>query len=270
MLGGEITEVAETRGLHIRGVTPQIRFEDWLALSRSASGNAGAADRIRSIDVVVHNLFLLGQHIQGHKIRVDRSARDWLIQIDGNDMLGSAFVPYDFNAGRAIVLDMERLRLPGDDISEAADSEALASVDPRTLPPIHLTASEFAFGDRYLGAVEAKFERTGSGLVAESISSTDASFSIQGSGRWVADETDPFGSHSFVSAVLSSTDVKATMSRLNYQPGIVSDELRIVFDLDWSGSPRADIFAVLDGDVDVRFAMVSLRKWIQALVGYSV
>ncbi len=260
MLGGEITESAETRGLHIRGRAAQIRFEDWLALSRSAEGNAGAADRIRSIDVVVHNLFLLGQHIQGHKIRVDRSALDWLIQFDGNDILGSVFVPYDFDAGRAIVLDMERLRFTGDDISDLSESDDIAGIDPRVLPPIHVNAKEFAFGDRNLGAVEARFERTEDGFVANSIRSQDASFSIEGSGRWVADGNDPLGSHSYISAVLTSTDVKQTMERLNYQPGIVSDELRIVFDLDWSGSPRAEIFDVLDGNVDVRFGNGQLEE----------
>lgn len=255
-LGSIPFDVAETRGLHIRGQTDVVRLEEWLNLSRSGEKNVGAAERIRSIDLLVDNLYLLGQHLTDHRVKVDRSALDWLVQFEGDDISGSVFVPYDFGGERAMVLDMEKLRLPGDDTRTAS----VDNFDPRKLPPIQLKAEEFAFGDRYLGAVEANLEKTEFGLNASSITSRDASFEINGSGRWIADETDPLGSHSSVAGVLTSTDVKQTMGRLNYQPGIVSDELRMEFDLTWSGSPRADFFNVLDGDVEVRFGNGQLEE----------
>ncbi len=255
-LGGVTPEAADTRGLHIRGNTEVVRFEDWLGLSRGGSRSVGAADRIRSIDVRVDDFYVIGQHLEDHRVKVDRSARDWLVQLEGDDIQGSVFVPYDFNGDRAMVLDMERLRLPGDE----ASAETKADTDPRTLPPIHFKAAEFAFGDRNLGAVEANFERTENGLSAASITAQDASFEISGSGRWEANDDDPLGSRSYISGVLTSTDVKQSMGRLGYQPGIDSDELRIVFDLDWSGSPRADIFDVLNGDVEVRFGDGQLEE----------
>ena len=249
-LGGVTPQVAGTRGLHIRGATDVVRFEDWLRLSRGGSRSVGAAaaERIRSIDLRVDNLYLIGQHLKNHRVKVDRSALDWLVQLEGNDIQGSVFVPYDFNGNRVMVLDMERLRLPGGVASVATK----AGTDPRILPPIHLKAAEFAFGDRNLGAVEANFARTVNGLSAATISAQAASFEINGSGRWVVSDEDPLGSRSYISAVLTSTDVKQTMAQLGYQPGIDSDELGIVFDLDWSGSPRADIFDVLNGSVKVR------------------
>lgn len=250
-LGGEVAETAEseeTRGLHIRGQTDVVRFEDWLNLSRSGAKNVGAADRIRSIDVQIDNLYLIGQHLQNHRVQVDRSALDWLVQFEGDELFGSVFVPYDFSGDRAMVLEMDRLRLPGDETS----TSSVNALDPRKLPAIQLTANEFAFGDRNLGKVEANLEKTPYGLSATSILSKDVSFEISATGRWDADESDPLGSHSYVSAVLTSNDVKQTMERMNYQLGIVSDELRMVFNLDWSGSPRADFFDVLNGDVQVR------------------
>lgn len=256
MLGGEVVEAADTRGLHIRGITPVVRFQDWLDLSRSGEKNVGAADRIRSIDVVIDDLFLIGQHLQGHRVKVDRSALDWLVQFDGEDIVGSAFVPYNFSGDRAMVLEMEKLRLPGDDETPESDS----NLDPRKLPPIQLKVGEFAFGDRYLGAVEANLDKTENGLSAADISSKDATYEISGSASWEVDETDPLGSRSSISAVLTSSNVKETMARLNYQPGIVSKELRIVFDLSWSGGPRADFLDVLDGDVDVRVGNGQLEE----------
>jgi uncharacterized protein (TIGR02099 family) len=255
-LGDVTLQPADTRGLHIRGATEVVRFEDWLGLSRAGRRSVGVADRIRSIDVQVDDFYVIGQHLEDHRVKVDRSALDWLVQLEGDHIEGSVFVPYDFNGDRAMVLDMEKLRLPGGEVS----TENKADIDPRILPPIYLTAKEFAFGDRNLGAVEANFERTENGLSAATISARDASFDISGSGRWEADDADPNGSRSYISAVLTSTDVKQTMARLGYQPGIDSEELRIAFDLDWSGSPRADIFDVLDGEVEVRFGGGQLEE----------
>ncbi len=246
--GAEITD-PETRGLHIRGVVGDVRFEDWLTLSRRNERQSGAAERIRSIDLTVANLRLLGQHFENEQVRVDRSARDWLVQFDGDDVVGSAIVPYEFTADRAIVLEMDRLVLPGND--DATD-EPGTQIDPRSLPPVSLKAAEFAIGERFFGAVEAVFERTDEGLVSDRIIATDETFEIVGTGRWVADDSDPIGHRSHLLATLKSTDVPRTMRRLNYEPGIVGDDMTMLLDLNWSGGPRADFLESLDGEVQVR------------------
>jgi uncharacterized protein (TIGR02099 family) len=248
-LGGAEITAPETRGLHIRGVVGDLRFEDWLALSRRSERQSGAAERIRSIDLTVANLRLLGQHIENQHVRVDRSARDWLVQFDGADVVGSAIVPYEFTADRAIVLEMDRLVLPGDD---GATEEPGAQIDPRSLPPVSLKAAEFAIGKRFFGAVEAEFERTDEGLVSDRIIATDDTFEIVGTGRWIADENDPVGHRSYLMATLKSTDVPRTMQRLNYEPGIGGDDMTLLLDLNWSGGPRADFLESLDGEVQVR------------------
>jgi uncharacterized protein (TIGR02099 family) len=255
--GGALTE-AETRGLHIRGNVESVRLDEWLRLSRGDEKRTGTADRIRSIDVNVDSLRLLGQHLEDHRVRVDRSARDWLVQFEGEQVTGSVFVPYDFGSDRAVVLDMQRLVLPGDSEQEpGADSE---QVDPRTLPPITLKAAEFALGNRFLGAVETQFARTGEGLVAETFVASDATFEAVGSARWIAEPSDPTGYRSYLMATLTSTDVKTTMQRLDYAPGIVSDEMTMLFDVSWSGGPRTDVFESLDGDVQVRFGAGQLDE----------
>ena len=256
-LGGAFVEPAETRGLHIRGDVESVRVDEWLRLSRGTAARSGTADRIRSIDVNVESLRILGQHLKDHRVRVDRSARDWLVQFDGETVIGSVFVPYEFSSERALVMEMERLILPGDD--EVA-VEAKEQVDPRTLPPISLKAQEFAIGQRFLGAVEVEFARTPEGLVADSFVANDDTFEVVGTARWVAEETDPIGHRSYLMATLTSTDVQATMERLDYAPGIVSDEMSILFDLNWSGGPRTEIFETLDGDVQVRFGAGQLDE----------
>jgi uncharacterized protein (TIGR02099 family) len=250
--GNETVDAADTRGLHLRGRADTVTMQAWFDRARDSDSNSGMGDRIRSIDMTIDNLYLFGQHIVDHRLRLDRSAQEWLVQFDGTEIIGSAFVPYDFTAGRPLVLEMDRLVLPGSDDSLAADSQNDSQIDPRSLPPISIKAGEFAIGTRYLGAIEVTLERTADGLVTEDLHATDKTFEIVGNGRWVVDESDAAGSHSFLTATLTSTDVEKTMVRLDYEPGIVSDDLSIAFDLDWSGGPRDDFRDSLNGDVDVR------------------
>ncbi len=250
---GPMTE-PDVRGLHIRGQAHELRFEDWLRLSRQDVEQLGTAERIRSIELDIANLYVLGQHLHDHHVRVDRSARDWLVQINGEMVTGSVFVPYDFGADRALVLDMERLVLPGDESSgDDAPPHDFTPVDPRGLPSISVRAAEFGLGERMFGAVEAEFMRTPEGLVADSIIARDPTFEIVGNGRWVVDAGDPSGFRSFMTATLTSSDVVQTMQRLDYQPGIVSEDMGILLDLSWSGGPRMNFINSLDGDVQVRF-----------------
>ena len=248
MAGPGIMGSAETRGLHIRGATTTVRLDEWLSLSRGGEKEVGTADRIRSIELAVDDLFAIGQHLENHRVRLDRSARDWLVQIEGEDIVGSVFVPYDFGSDRAMVIEMERLHLPGDEVSPPTES----NLDPRSLPPISLKAKEFALGARNLGAVEVNLVRTADGLETDKLEAIDDTFSIVGSGRWVADETEERGSRTYVNATLSSADVRSTLARLDFAQGISGKSMEILFDMSWAGGPRGSFLDVLDGDVQLR------------------
>lgn len=249
--GGETAadSIPETRGLHLRGATEYVHIRRWFELGKESEGKFGTMERIRSVDIDVENLHVLGQHLVDHRIRLDRSARDWHVEVEGDDVVASTVIPYDFNSGRPIVVDAERLVLPGDDTEPDLEP---AQVDPRTLPPILVRSAETAFGRRFFGAVEAEFKRTADGLEAESILARDKTFEIVGNASWVLDEADPAGTRSSVTASLTSNDVRATMRRLDYAPGIVGDDLAMLFDLSWSGGPSEKMFESLDGEVKVR------------------
>jgi uncharacterized protein (TIGR02099 family) len=251
------TAPAETRGLHLRGNTDYVHVQQWFDLANQAETRTGMAERIRSIDMTVGSLHMLGQHLADHRVRVDRSARDWLLQVDGADIVGSAFIPYDFNSNRAIVIEAERLVLPGDDQDF---TESTAQIDPRSLPPISIEAQEIAFGSRHFGAIDANFVRTADGLESERLVARDETFEVVGNGKWVLDESDPSGHRSFVTVSLTSTNVEQTMRRLDYDPGIVGDDLAMLLDLSWSGGPRDDMLESLDGEVQVRIGAGKLAE----------
>ncbi len=179
------------------------------------------------------------------------------MQLDGDSILGSVFVPYDFNSGQPIVVEAQRLLFPGDDQDGGKSGPR---VEPRSLPPIAIKADEIAFGNRHIGAIEAEFVRTADGLVADGIIARDETFEIVGNASWVIDETDTAGHRSFVTATLTSTDVAETMRRLDYDPGIAGNQLSMLLDLSWSGGPNENLLETLDGSVKVNIGPGQLSE----------
>ena len=102
--------------------------------------------------------------------------------------------------------------------------------------------------------------RTADGLESETLTANDETFEIIGTGKWVVDETDPSGNRSSVTASLTSTDVKATMTRLDYEPGIVGDDLSMLLDVSWSGGPSEKMLESIDGQVKVRIGTGQLEE----------
>ncbi len=249
--GGDYPTVAESRGLHIAGHIGDLRLSEWLALSRSQRGDGPRfTDRVRSIDLEIDNLRLFGQHLVDHRVTVDRSGAEWFVSAFGEQVKGNATIPYDFGGPRPVTLDMESLILPGDAAAED-DADTVAEIDPRTLPAVHVRADEFAIGARHFGSLEAKFERTGNGLRAADIKAEDATFSIEGSAGWLANPAAGASARTSFTGKLVSRNVRRTMARLDYDPGVDSDRMEIDVDVSWPGGPRADFLGDLTGDVEV-------------------
>ena len=261
-VGGDYPGTPEIRGLLIEGQVERLRLQDWLDLARNGRDGAtseatGVVDRIRSIDLNVDKLLVVGQQLTGHRVLVNRGGLDWVVQIDGEQAKGTVTIPYDFAGDRPLVLEMQTLALPGSE-EESADSDRLA--DPRILPAIIVEAEEFSLGERHFGKVAAQFLRTPNGLEATDLRTEEDSFSVTGSAGWVIDPGDPAGQRSYIRVKLLSTDIDQTMQRLNYQPGIVGKDMELELDVSWSGGPRQDFMASLDGAVGVRFGAGQLNE----------
>ncbi|MBT8084952.1 MAG: TIGR02099 family protein [Woeseia sp.] len=257
-VGGANPETAETRGLHVTGDLPELRLSDWLDLNPAGGGpRRGMASRIRSLDINVQSLHVLGQHFGAHHVVLDRGGNEWLVTIEGAEAQGSLSIPYDFASGRALTADMETLILPGsDEEATVAGSE----LDPRQLPPVSLQANEFAFGKRFLGSVAAEFQSSPNGLVTQQFNAEDKTFTLAGSAGWIIASEEPAGQKTWVQARLESSDVGATFARLDTEPGIVGDDMALDFDVSWPGGPREDFLDALDGTVAVRFGTGQLDE----------
>ena len=111
---------------------------------------------------------------------------------------------------------------------------------------------DFALGERFFGQLEVDLHRTDNGLEADNLSTVDESFTLAGNAGWIVDIYEESGQRTYLNAKLKSTDVEQTARRLNYQPGIIGDDLEVDVDVSWAGGPRQDFMETLNGSVQAR------------------
>jgi uncharacterized protein YhdP len=127
------------------------------------------------------------------------------------------------------------------------------------LPSISVRAEEFALGDRNLGKLVVDLESTNRGLEATNVLAVDDTFTISGSAGWIIDRYEVTGQRTFFDAKLSSTDIEQTMRRLNYQPGIIGQDMEVTVQVSWPGGPRQDFMGVVNGEVTARIGAGQLE-----------
>ncbi|MGI9205251.1 MAG: YhdP family protein [Woeseiaceae bacterium] len=247
-IGGEAPRDPEVRGLHIHGPTADLDLHAWLAAGRSGDRQMGLGERIRSIEVDVDRFYAIGQKFTDHRIIVNRGGAGWRVQMIGEEANGLVTVPYDFDSGRPMILEMERLILPGDDEVDSGES---SFIDPRVLPGIAIQVQDFGIGNRRLGQLEADFEKTNRGLEASNLVTTDATYTISGGAGWIVDAYEESGQRTFFDAELKSTNAQETFNRLDYEPGVIGDSMAIDLSVGWAGGPRKDFMGLINGDVSV-------------------
>lgn len=255
---GEEPRQADVRGLHIHGQVAKLDLHDWLAEGRRATGDAGIVERIRSMNLDIGRFYAIGQEFIDHTVEVNRSGQDWFIEISGDQAQGLVTVPYDFSVGRPLALDMQRLWLPGNETADTPDDGR--RIDPRTLPAVSVRAADFALGERHFGTLNADFDKSNRGLEASSLSTTDETFTIEGSAGWVIDAYEETGQRTYLDLLLKSSHAATTLQRLDYDPGVSSDSMQIDINVAWPGGPRKDFLAELNGDVSVSLGEGSLDE----------
>ena len=75
-----------------------------------------------------------------------------------------------------------------------------------------------------------------------------------------AAEDEPLGSRTYFTGTLNSTDVDATLSRLDFAQGVTGETMGIVFDVGWDGGPRSQFADTLDGDLQLRLTRGQLEE----------
>ena len=243
-VGGGALAMPES-GFTVQGSMPELRLEEWLALRAPGTGS-GAPAPLKSFKLALGDLYAFGQRVAGPvALSAERSASEWLVQIESRQVAGAIFLPFDLRGEAPLLLRMERLRLV------EPDPRAITGrppPDPRRLPAMDIRADEFAHGVRRFGALEAVLARSSDGLSLTRLTTTAPSFTASATGEWIAVDG---GQRTRLALEVTSEDVGATMAALGYGDAVEAESGSASFDLRWPDAPAGDVLGHLSGTASV-------------------
>ncbi|MEM6640859.1 MAG: DUF3971 domain-containing protein [Pseudomonadota bacterium] len=98
VMGEGDARIDERPGVTLRGRIDELDVDGWMDLFKGR--NAPSDNGLRTADVRFERAQVLGQPLTAGRLQVDRNAREWLVEVEAEEVSGAIFLPRD-NATRA-------------------------------------------------------------------------------------------------------------------------------------------------------------------------
>jgi uncharacterized protein (TIGR02099 family) len=248
--GGDEPKLPVQAGILLGGRLHELELDAWLSLAKTTRiGRAGPL--FLGADLEIGELNAYGQRLGASRLRIERGAEQWEIDLDSEAIAGEISVPRDLSRREAVVADMSRVYL-----ATVEDGE-MRSIDPRTLPGLVFSADAFGFGTRELGRVEARLEPDPRGLRLAAFRSETEHLVASLTGTWLQGSR---GTRTTIEAELDSSDVEAALGDLGLDPVIAGESARVLASVYWDAAPSGDWLDHLHGEVGLYVETGSLRE----------
>lgn len=246
VFGEEAPEFTGRPGLSASGRIERLPISEWSAFGRSvASTMAGGKNSLPiRFDVHIENLEILGRVYPDADLAGNKSDADWQVSIASPQLEGMITVPRD-DPARPLRLAFERLWL-----TEKTDAQSTRRIDPRTIPPLELTATSLRFGEIDLGEAALTTSRRADGLQLERLHFAQAGFELDGNGDWIL-EGDAHQSR--IHLDVQGDTLAGLLARFKYAvANIDGGATGIEIDAAWDGMPSEFALEKLQGSFSLR------------------
>ena len=245
--GPDFPALTSTDRLVVSGQLSVFDLDGWLKLGGGEEGGTPLQDIIRSVNLQADQVIAFGQKFEDVGFKLDHNVREWLVQISGDAIDGSIFVPFESGASRPIIMDMTRLHLARADEDEAGGSEDEAA-DPRKIASLEVKIADFSYGEMKFGGLNAQLQQEPNGLRLVNLQTIAPSFETDGRGLWAYGVN---GHSSQFDLKLTSSNVASTMTDLGYGDALSADQGELVLNLNWDGPPSQKFLHKLSGTARV-------------------
>ncbi|MBV6826212.1 YhdP family protein [Pseudomonas sp. PD9R] len=268
-LGNGNAVLPEAKGLRVRGVLSELDVGPWQDLVSKYAGQdpGGSAKQLLSgADFKVGKLTALGTTLDQASVLLTRKPANWALQLDSQQVKGTASIP-DAKAA-PMVINLQYVRLPAPDPTVLADENSpdpLASVDPTKIPALDITINQLFQGNDLVGAWSLKIRPTAKGIALNSLDMGLKGILLQGSGGW---EGAPGASTSWYKGRISGKNLADVLKGWGFAPSVTSKDFKMDVDGRWPGSPAWLATKRFSGTLDATLnegQMVEVEGSAQAL-----
>ncbi|EJM84705.1 YhdP family protein [Pseudomonas sp. GM60] len=237
-LGGGDAVLPGGKGLRVRGVLSELDVGPWKDLVDKYAGQdpGGSAKQLLSgADFKVGKLSGIGTTLDQASVQLNRKPSAWALQLDSQQVKGTAGIP-DAKAA-PIAINLQYVRLPAPDPTVLADENSpdpLASVDPTKIPALDITINQLFQGQDLVGGWSLKVRPTAKGIALNTLDLGLKGLLLQGSGGW---EGAPGASTSWYKGRVSGKNLADVLKGWGFAPSVTSEEFHMDVDGRWPGSP---------------------------------
>ncbi|WP_149088549.1 YhdP family protein [Pseudomonas prosekii] len=237
-LGAGNAVLPASKGLRISGVLSELDVGPWKALADKYAGQdpGGSAKQLLSgADFKVGKLSGIGTTLDQASVQLNRKPSVWALQLDSQQVKGSATIP-DAKAA-PIAINLQYVKLPAPDPTALADENSpdpLVDVDPTKIPALDITINQLFQGNDLVGAWSLKVRPTTKGIALNTLDMGLKGILLQGSGGW---EGAPGATNSWYKGRISGKNLADVLKGWGFAPSVTSEEFHMDVDGRWPGSP---------------------------------
>lgn len=246
---GQAASVPSHPGLRIEGAIDRFVLDEWLALRGRSTNGRRLSEWLQAANVRVGVFESFGYRWSDVRGVLQATPSGWRIDVDGPDVSGQILLPESFSGTQPLRAALERLVLTKVSEEERPPNGSRHPTDPRTLPPLDIHIADLRADGRALGAVDLVAVRAPAGLRFEQMRVANPSARADGRGEWLM---SPQGPRSSLSAVVTSSNVAATLTALDYTPFLEAQHGEIRAQLTWPGGFDDNILEQASGTISVR------------------
>lgn len=241
-LFGETASVERpARGLRVRGQVPVLDAGGWMDMA----GDGG--ELLESIELASGELDLFGRGFGETLLRYRREGEARRIGFEGQRLNGEIEIPGGLQwIQRGITARFARVHLPA--ASRGEDSTAGSSLDPSSLPPLHVLIADLRLGDALLGESRLETYPQPGAMHVEQFSARSDALSLSARGDW---RSEPGGTRSRFSVEFTAQSLGAMLAALGFSELVEGGQTLATLEGDWPGPPTAFSLASVSGELTV-------------------
>lgn len=232
-------------GIRVNGHAKTFDVGGWIGTFSDGGGNG---DLLKGVALDVDDLQLVGRGFPNLHLEMKPDDDAMKIAVAGESMEGELSVPTVELHRRGITAQMKRVLWPDLAPGNEDAPPALSSVDPTSIPPLHLWIGELQLGETNFGDMRLESFPTREGMRLDMLETRSANLDMDASGDWrgSADE-----SHSRLVIDMTSENLGKMLDTFGFAGIIEGGQTVARIDATFPGSPAAFALANSTGTLDI-------------------
>jgi uncharacterized protein (TIGR02099 family) len=245
-LGAGKAQLADT-GLSLKGQLEQVDVVKWQSWQNTQS-NQQKQGVLADLDVVslnINKLTGISQSVTNIAMIAEKSAQDWRVNIQSDQLKGSLNWPLTEQLGLPIVIDLDYLYLQTPQVASSQATPPLTSL----WPSVHFHTEHLYIDKMKLGALSFTSRQLETQWIIDSFLLDSASYQAEGNVVWGLRDGI---SQTQLNMNANTTNLKAVLADFGYQQAIEAKQAEFTVALNWSGAPTELSLANLSGTTNLK------------------